>query len=489
MKVLLVRPKPWLVDHILNKPYQDKMDILWVRRYPPAGLAHCAAFLEQAGHEVKIIDGETLWLPVEAAQYEAGKFNPDLVIGQVNFMNPVDDHLYVSSVARTVGVPLVLRGHLGRNYPEEAALMDGATGVLTGKGLVSAVDVANVLENGGDLATVAGLAFRKNDKVVITGPERLGEPDSWPLPARHLLDNGAYMCLAVRRHPFTTLHGSGGCPHRCVYCIDSKTRYWARSPKSIVQEMEICRKDLGIREFSFLDPMFNITEERTAQVCEAIIKSKLDISFTIKARADVIDGSMAKLLARAGCTRVGIGIESGSEEVLGDLHREMSLGTIERAVQALKAAGIMVMGYVQVGNVGETWSTFSRTMDFTLGLKLDLIAVGVTIPLPGTEIHRRLLEEGRPDPWLIRLRVKPGTPVDAESMRPAGVDVGREKLEEWRDLLYKRFFMHPSYMRNIVFTRQPWVSMHRLPKVAWTNFRTRAKGFLEKQVFIHGGIV
>jgi len=442
---VLLRPRPQCVDHLFFGGTTDRLFMSWVKRYPPLGLLQSAAFLERAGHAVRVLDAEAYWMDRATAARALAGFRPDILIGSLNIYNPGADNEFCRDVALRLGARYIARGHFVRDYPDVAARLPGVEFGLTGRGHASAVDLVAALSDGNDADSVPGVVFTRDGEVVRTPAEPPIPLDDWPFPARHLVDNNNYSSILARRHPFTTALGSVGCTHRCNYCVDALIPYMAAGPERIADELADCVNRFGIREVNFLDPMFNITRERAALVAEQFLRRDLRITWSFKARADQLDGRLARLLARAGCSRVHIGIESGNAETLRLMRRNVDVDAVRGAVDACRGAGLFVLGYFQVGYDGENPGAVDDTLDIAESLELDFIEIGETLPLPGTEVHRALLRGGKPDPWLHFLR---NDPVGADTFLVLNPGRSRKELEFLKRRILRRFFLRTGFFRR-----------------------------------------
>jgi radical SAM superfamily enzyme YgiQ (UPF0313 family) len=466
MRIALIRPKPAFVDHVLWSGRFNRFYWLWVQRYPPLGLLQIAAFLERAGHDVRVIDAEVGWMDVQQAARALRAFAPEAVVGSVNYFNPRADSAFLNSVADRLRVRhRIVRGHFGREYPAEAAKLPGVACALTGKGFATLPRVLDALRDGGGLGGVPGVAFAQNGDAVQTPPEPPVPMDEWPFAARHLVDSGNYSCLISQRHPWTTALGSIGCPMGCVYCEDAAVPYQAMSPARIADELEHCARRHGIREVSFLDPMFNISRARTAAVAEEILRRDLRLSWSCMARADVLDENLARLMARAGCTRMHIGIESGDDETLKRLRRGMGVDDIHRGFAAARSAGIFVLGYLQVGH-GDDENAWKSAIDLAASLDLDFLSAVVTVPLPGCALFKRMVREGRPDPWL---KLHRGEPVAPDDWLAPGAGASRLELERRLGRMLRAFFLRPGYIAGMAASPRGWRVARTVARIAHMN--------------------
>jgi anaerobic magnesium-protoporphyrin IX monomethyl ester cyclase len=114
------------------------------------------------------------------------------------------------------------------------------------------------------------------------------------------------------------------------------------------------------------------------------------VPFTIQTRADLTSEAMAHALARAGCEEAWIGAESGSQRVLDAMNKGTTVAEIYAARARLKAAGVRVGFFIQLGYLGEDMSVILATRALLETARPDDVGVSVSYPLPGTKFHERV---------------------------------------------------------------------------------------------------
>jgi radical SAM superfamily enzyme YgiQ (UPF0313 family) len=86
----------------------------------------------------------------------------------------------------------------------------------------------------------------------------------------------------------------------------------------------------------------------------------------------------------SGCWHIFLGIESGDEEILREIRKNIKPADVERVVEICRRVGLRTKGFFIVGHPKETLATIDRTVDFAIRLKLDYVAVSLNTPMPGT---------------------------------------------------------------------------------------------------------
>jgi anaerobic magnesium-protoporphyrin IX monomethyl ester cyclase len=111
------------------------------------------------------------------------------------------------------------------------------------------------------------------------------------------------------------------------------------------------------------------------------------VPFTIQTRADLISERMAQALRDAGCKEAWIGAESGSQRVLDAMNKGTKVAEITTARARLKAAGVRVGFFIQLGYLDEELADILATRELLETARPDDIGVSVSYPLPGTKFY------------------------------------------------------------------------------------------------------
>ncbi len=366
---------------------------------PPLGLAYLAGILRRDIAEVRILDLLMARYSPELLKRELKEFQPDVVgatCSTVNF-NAASRILRVcknfdSSVVTLIGGPHA--SFVAGDIIEKAPWIDV---VVMGEGDQTVVELVEALANGNDLAQVSGIAFRKNGKAVVNQARPLiKDLDKLPLPARDLLPISKYRALKV---PCTVIT-SRGCPFGCIFCSAPKmfgrgVRY--RSPKLVLDEIEMINRELGFQEINIVDDTFTVREPHVQAICQGIQDRKLKINWSVYSRVDTINPRVLETMKRAGCSWVCFGLESGSQKILDTIKKRITVAKSREAVKMATESGLNVLASFILGLPGEDPTTASQTV----GLARELfnaykVSYGFHLlaPMPGTEVRERADELG-----------------------------------------------------------------------------------------------
>jgi anaerobic magnesium-protoporphyrin IX monomethyl ester cyclase len=376
----------------------------WQRMKPYAPLATLliASALRERGHEVAFFDA-TFASGVDDFAAALDATQPSVVgilEDNFNYLTKMctvatrDATLAMVSAARARGCRIAVNGSDSSDAPA-LYLSAGADAVLPGEADVSFLALAEAWRGSLDasLTAIPGLVLPgENGALFHTAhAASVGDVDELPLPAWDLVDADAY------RRAWTTTHGrfswnmvaSRGCPFGCNWCAKPifGRRYAQRSPASVADEMRRLKDAVQPDHVWFADDIFGLTPRWIAQFAEAVAMRDARIPFMIQCRADLIRPSVAESLAAAGAEEVWLGVESGSQPILDAMEKGTTISEVRAATTTLKANGIRVGWFLQLGYPSEQWNDVMLTRDLVRQERPDDIGVSVAYPLPGTKFH------------------------------------------------------------------------------------------------------
>ncbi len=278
-----------------------------------------------------------------------------------------------------------------------------------------------------------------------------------PLPARDLSEVPLYYSALSRGRPFTPAMSVIGCPHGCDFCTIRRSVTQIRTPEDIVDEMEVCEKELGIEEIDFFDAGISIVRERTLRIAELYRQRGLSIRWSARARIDCVDPEQLAAMRSINCVWLGFGLETGDLSVLAEAgKRAGTLEAIHRNLSATRDAGIDTVGFFMLGLPGETLETLETTRRFLDVAALDYVQISPYWPVPRTPIYDAMVAETGVDPW--RDVITKGLP---EKLPLHGTDFEMRELDEVASRLYRRFYFRP---KRLVKMARDVRSLHQLKR-------------------------
>ncbi|NOZ00787.1 MAG: radical SAM protein [Deltaproteobacteria bacterium] len=194
------------------------------------------------------------------------------------------------------------------------------------------------------------------------------------------------------RFPFIHYESSRGCPYRCAFCsypyLFDDRRYRIKSAKRIADEWTGYAAS-GVEYVSCLDSLFTLPRKRLVELCGRLIDAGSPIRWLCYARGDDLaengfdDVDICRLMRRAGCIQVQMGIESGNQGILDNMDKHATVEAGAAAIENCRKAGIATFISVILGFPGETAETVMDTWNFISQTRPDFCyATPFTVRVP-----------------------------------------------------------------------------------------------------------
>jgi len=388
-----------MTEILLINPKLENARNCWL----PLGLAYIASYLERYSFKVRIIDANALRIDDEKVVDLIGERPPEIV--GITAMTP-----YIFSawkIAKSIKQKfpsslVVLGGHHPSVLPEESLKKGFIDLVVIGEGEETMKEIACWRRAGSpNLEEIKGIAYKSEKEICYTEPRPLIEDlDELPFPARHLFDfPQRYTPSACKKLPVAAIFTSRGCPYRCTFChfdLFGK-RFRARTPENVISEIEYLIKTYGIKEFHIGDDNFALNVERVSKFCDLLIQKKINLPWAcvggIRINTVANYPEIIEKMAKVGFYRTSVGIESGNQQILNNIQKDITLEQIQKAVDILRKNKVFVGGYLMIGNYGENEKTVEDTISFAKSLPLDYVQIMIATPYPGTKFYQQLTGE------------------------------------------------------------------------------------------------
>ncbi len=428
---------------LLNLPYKVRL----VRRYmcsyqspnilfPPAELLALGGIVrEWKQGAVELLDAVAEGSDLDAVSRRIRRFRPDVVVTFTGFACLDDDAAAIRELKRRhPEIVLVVFGYYPTLFPREFLAELPIDFILLGEPDLVFSALYDHLAKGLELTTVSGIAYRDaGGRAIVQGEaQRVRDLDSLPRPAYELMRIEGYSEPFFPR-PYAAIQSARGCPFGCTYCVRSYGRkLTTRRPEAMIDEVRFLRQRFGIRAFRFVDDTFTVREDRVREFCRLMIEANLGLQWSCLTRTDTLTSEMLGWLSRAGCRRLYVGIESGSQRVLDRYHKGTKAVDVLEKLLLCKRHGLETMGFFTIGMPGETREDFEQTMALAVRARLDYYAGSELIAYPGTELFAEVRDQVEFNLFPYRNRFK--DPAFEAQQR------------QWKQDFYRRFYFRPSVL-------------------------------------------
>ncbi|MBI5873611.1 MAG: cobalamin B12-binding domain-containing protein [Candidatus Omnitrophica bacterium] len=410
------------MDILLFNPYYSQFtnNYSFILPAPPLGLMYLASYLRKNNLDCKIAElgiftatdsvktGKMVRFGItDEAIEKIVKEEKSKVVGltcmySIYYRDCIEIANTIKRVAPDVLV--VLGGNHASSYWQQVLKHPTIDYVVIGEGEETFLELAKNILKGAKTTDIEGIAFRDaSGQVKKTSPRALiKDLDSIPFPALDLIDFKRYLTEGnpfAMRSPVAAIISSRGCPGDCVYCTVKAVwgRSWrGRSPKNVVDEIELLYKDYSIREIAFLDDSASVDRKRWEGICDELIRRKLDIKWTTP--NGIAHWTLTKeilyKMKKAGCYRITFGIESGHPQTRKFLGKPYSLTQARELIRYANRIGIWTICTNIIGFPYETIESIRATINFSKKSDTDFATFYLLIPQPTSDVYRYFKKEG-----------------------------------------------------------------------------------------------
>ena len=427
---------------------------------PPMGLLALAAYVERELEdvEIEVIDCQAEAIGWDALERRIHSHAPDIVACS-GFTCNAYCCARIAEMAKVIDprIITVVGGQHFSSTPEESMIsFPEIDYVIRGEGERTLVELIRAVRSEGDIATINGLSFRSQGRIVHNPPRSLIEDlDSLPYPAYHQVEKNLrryHMKIMAGSERFLILEGSRGCWHRCSFC--TQWRHWSgvwrtKTAKRIADEMAFLRDNYGASFLWLADDNFELGK-RGKDLALAMREKGFGDSMTwfFQARMDDIVQypDVISQLHDVGNSWQLFGVENNSPQVLNEFHKGEGVENAARAVKILKDNGILAQAMMVIGSRRDTSGSIRELRDFSNKLDSDLTIYTVLTPFPGTEIHSLAKEHG----WIEDANYAHYDMTHA--IMPSETLSRRELQQELYDC-YRSFYSSPMSIVRGLFSR------------------------------------
>lgn len=243
------------------------------------------------------------------------------------------------------------------------------------------------LVRGDDLKSIKGLSYKDKNGNVFHNEFRplISDLDSLPFPDPKL----QLIPIKDLKNNFGVMTTSRGCPLTCVFC--SSPRLWNnkirfRSVDNVMAELRFRYNEYGINRYYFCDDNISINKRFTQELCRRIIDERLSITWSCEARVKSFDMETLQLMKDAGCRRIKLGVESGSDKVLKFMKKGITAADARETIDLIKRSGIDLTIYILLGMPVEGPEDIALSYDLVKEVGPAYVSLSVATPQIGSEL-------------------------------------------------------------------------------------------------------
>jgi radical SAM superfamily enzyme YgiQ (UPF0313 family) len=376
--------------------------------HPPVGLLFLATNVLRSPMgdrvELKILDATVDYGTFDELKETVTSFKPDIVGLRCLNWYTEQFHAILQFVKQLPHPPLTIGGGPYASAAP-AFIIDKDPNldlIVVGEGERGFLRIVEAVHAGRDLHSVAGVTYRKCGRIVENLPEPVSaDLDTIGYPDWTLIDLDRYnevIGQAPISRKTAPIFTSRGCPFRCTYChklFQKKARF--RSPGNVVEELKLLY-DLGVRDVSVIDDIFNLDAKRVGDIFNLIAKNNLKMRFYYPngLRGDRMTKEIIDTMVQGGSVLFTYALETGSPRIQKMIKKHLDLDRFREMVAYTIEQQVMVDMFLMVGFPTETMEEAQATLDFVKSFDCICFAyLNVLNVFPGTELFEQLITDGQ----------------------------------------------------------------------------------------------
>ena len=353
------------------------------------GILYIAAATKAHRHECRVVRSDHAGIKAII-----GEYSPEVVgITAVTATYPMAIATAEAIKSLSPNVKTVMGGHHVTFTVRQTLQEDCVDYIVRGEGEEAFPELLRSLERGDPFPSIPGVCFRKdgtiqNEETIAT----IRDLDSLPFPDQALLQNPGRVLII----------GSRGCPHRCNFCSVPKfhSRTWRkRTVRSILDELEAIAKTRKLTKVEFRDDNLLADPRWTRALCQGIRERGFDFTWHCLGRTDALekDPELLDFMKASGCSIIGLGLESGMQEIIDSYGKGTSISQALTVSGLLRERSILQIWYSMIGS-GDEFDTpqyIQENVESLASFPFDLLQISLLTPFPGTPLYEKLESEGR----------------------------------------------------------------------------------------------
>ncbi|WP_452226623.1 B12-binding domain-containing radical SAM protein [Lacinutrix cladophorae] len=421
---------------------EDPKEQLIMRPYAPLGLLYISAYLNENHIENHLYD--TTFYSKEEQLNFIEKKQPKSIAIYTNLMTKINVIKLVNILKKDAkyGFPKIILGGPDITYNCENYLNTGVDFLIIGEGEQTTLELYQAIANNKNYSDIPGIAYLENGSVKKTAPRvKMKSLELLPLPNRAAIPVEKYLDTWKTHHGKSsmTISTQRGCPYTCKWCSTAVygQSYRRRPANMVAQELKMLKETYSPDSIWFVDDVFTVSHKWIKNFHEEVLKQDAIIPFECITRAERLDDEILQLLKEAGCFRIWIGAESGSQKIIDAMDRRVDVNVVKEAIQKTNALGIETGTFIMVGYPGEDEEDIRETISYLKAANPTHFTITIAYPIKGTSLYNEIEN---------KITVQPNweTTTDRE------IDFKRTYSRKYYDFAVRRIVNEVNYNKELL---------------------------------------
>ena len=377
---------------------EDPVEAKIMKPYAPLGLLYISGYLKQQNIKNYLFDA-TFSNQEKQLDFIAQK-KPKVVALYVNLMTKINVIKLIKTLKTDAnyGFPKLVLGGPDVTYNLENYLKAGAHYIVIGEGEQTMTELYTAISENKSITSVNGIAYLEKNNVIKTAPRtKIKDLSTLPLPNREAINISEYLKTWKTHHGKSsmTISTQRGCPYTCKWCSTAVygQSYRRRPANLVVAEMAMLQKQYNPDSIWFVDDVFTVSHKWIKSFAHETEKQKVKIPFECITRAERLNTEILQLLKKAGCFRIWIGAESGSQKIIDKMDRRVDINRVKEAIIEANTMGIETGTFIMLGYPDETLEDINKTINYLKDANPSHYTITIAYPIKGTALYTEIEKE------------------------------------------------------------------------------------------------
>lgn len=372
--------------------FEDEKEQKIMKPYPPLGLLYVSAYLNQNGIDNNVYDS-TFYSFNEQLTFIEEK-QPKVISIYTNLMTKLNviKLIHILTSNKKYGSPKIVLGGPDITYNVENYLLLNVDFLVIGEGEETMSELYNAIVNKEPYNKIQGIAYQENGQVIKTPPRiKIKDISELPTPNRAAIPVEKYLETWKTNHGQSsmTVSTQRGCPYTCKWCSTAVygQSYRRRPANLVAEELKMLKNNYNPDTIWFVDDVFTVSHKWIKSFHEEVLKQNAVIPFECITRAERLNDEVLQLLKEAGCYRIWIGAESGSQKIVDAMDRRVDINVVKSAIQKTNALGMETGTFIMLGYPGENEEDINKTVKYLKAANPTHFTITIAYPIKGTSLY------------------------------------------------------------------------------------------------------
>lgn len=376
--------------------FEDEKEQNIMRPYAPLGLLYLSGYLNKNDFKNEVYDSTFYSYQEQLSFIHENK--PKIVAIYANLMTKINVVKLMKELRTNpkYGNPAIVLGGPDVTYNSENYLNAGADFLIIGEGEQTSHELFLAIVENKDYHEIQGIAFLDEEGKVKKTPPRIKikELKDLPLPNRDAIPIHKYLETWKEYHGQSsmTVSTQRGCPYTCKWCSTAVygQSYRRRPANLVAEELKLLKTKYQPDSIWFVDDVFTVSHKWLKSFHEEVIAQDAIIPFECITRAERLNDEVLQLLKEAGCYRIWIGAESGSQKIIDAMDRRVDVNVVKSAIQKTNALGIETGTFIMLGYPGEDMTDINNTVQYLKDANPTHFTITIAYPIKGTSLYNEV---------------------------------------------------------------------------------------------------